>query len=65
MGYLQGKFDFFIKNQQPKDEKKLPPSTLTLVLPFHGSCSSSGAVKHFLLIFFLFSAFFFVFLFSS
>lgn len=58
MGNLQGEFDFFIKNQQPKDEKKLPPSTLTLVLLFHVSCSSSAVVKHFLLIFFLFYAFF-------
>lgn len=57
MGNLQGEFDFFIKNQQPKDEKKLPSSTLALVLPFHSSCSSSAFVKRFLLIFFLFSAF--------
>lgn len=37
MGDLQGEFDFFIKNQQAKEEKKLPPSPLALVLPFHVS----------------------------
>jgi len=52
MGDLQGEFDFFIKNQQAKEEKKLPPSPLALVLPFHVSfflkCHCQTLPPHFL-----------------
>lgn len=53
MGDLQGEFDFFIKNQQPTEEKKKsPPSPLAIALPFHGSfflkCRCQTLPPHFL-----------------